>query len=352
MHFSIGSRRIGPNEPTYFIAEIGSNFDQDLGRAKHLIHLAKDSGADAAKFQHFTASTLVNDSAFKSLGKFSHQSSWSDSVYDVYDNASLNIAWTARLKSECDAVGIDFITSPYSLDLLSACVPYISCIKIGSGDITHIPLLKECISFDLPMLIGTGASSILDVQRVVRTLSASVPLCLMQCNTNYTANPNDYQYQHIRALNLYRRLFPDVFLGISCHSKSPLPVLAAVSLGASVVEKHFTDDCSRPGPDHSFALSANEFRSMVDQVRDLEVILGLEDKSVQLNEQQTYFAQRRSICIKHYLPSGHIITEADLDYLRPYLPNSFHPYQVDHIIGRVLAIDLPPQTVLLPEHLN
>jgi len=352
MSFKIKDKFIGSKHPTYFIAEIGSNFDQDIERAKYLIQLAKDSGADAAKFQHYTAESLVNDSGFNQLGKLSHQEKWNKSVFETYDQASLALEWTEILKEECDKVGIHFLTSPYSYSLLKSCVDYIPCIKIGSGDISNTPFLEKLNKFNLPVLIGTGASSIEDVSRAYELLRNDLPICIMQCNTNYQADEKDFQYQNILTLNQYKKLFPKALLGLSCHCKSPLPVYAAVSIGACVIEKHFTDDCSRIGPDHSFALSPTEFSDMVKNVHDLKSILGTSDKSIQPNEKDTYYAQRRSICLSKDLLKGHIIDPSDLDYLRPYLDDAFHPYEKNHLIGKILAEDLPKNTILKKNHFD
>ena len=352
MEFKIKEKLISYENPTYFIAEIGSNFDQDLERAKHLIKLAKDSGADAAKFQHYTAESLVNETGFNQLGKLSHQAKWNKSVFETYEKASLEMNWTSILKEECDKVGIHFITSPYSYRLLKECVKYIPCIKVGSGDISNTPFLEKLNNFNMPILIGTGASSMEDVSRVYKLFENNLPICLMQCNTNYEANIKDFQYQNIHTIKEYKKLFPKAYLGLSCHCKSPLPVYAAVTLGARVIEKHFTDDCSRPGPDHSFALSPNEFSDMVENVRNLETILGSSIKSVQENEKDTYYAQRRSICTSRYLSKGHKIEYSDLDFLRPFLEDAYHPHQNSQIIGRILAKDVPKHTILKRTHFD
>ena len=139
----IDGRRISKIDPVYFIAEIGSNFDQDLNRAKDLIYMAKNSGADAVKFQHYTAKTLVSDLGFKALGNSkSHQASWTKTVYETYENASLNPEWTLSLKETCTNAGLSFFTSPYAFDLVDLVDSYVPAFKIGSGDITWIEIIK------------------------------------------------------------------------------------------------------------------------------------------------------------------------------------------------------------------
>ena len=137
VEIEIDKKKIGNNCPVYFIAEIGSNFDNDLQRAKDLIYMAKEAGADAAKFQHYTADSLVSDNGFKKISNTnSHQSKWSKSVFETYNDASINKDWTELLKETCEEVGIAFFTSPYSIELVDLVDQYVPAYKIGSGDIT------------------------------------------------------------------------------------------------------------------------------------------------------------------------------------------------------------------------
>jgi len=142
----IERKRISRNDPVYFIAEIGSNFDRDLSRAKDLIYLAKEAGADAAKFQHYTAPSLVSDYGFRQLGsRQSHQAAWKKSVFETYQDASLNRDWTAVLKQTCDQAGITFFTSPYSLELVDYVDPFVPAYKVGSGDITWLEIIEHML---------------------------------------------------------------------------------------------------------------------------------------------------------------------------------------------------------------
>ena len=140
----IDKKRIENAQPVYFIAEIGSNFDNDIERAKDLIYMAKDAGADAAKFQHYTADSLVSDYGFKKLGNsISHQASWKKSVYETYKDASLDSDWTQILSETCNKAGLSFFTSPYSFDLVDQVDQFIPAYKVGSGDITWIEIIKH-----------------------------------------------------------------------------------------------------------------------------------------------------------------------------------------------------------------
>jgi len=140
---NIAGRKIGRGQPTYFVADIAANHDGELQRAIDLIHLSAEAGADAAKFQHFKADTIVSDLGFKALGgQKSHQAKWKKSVFEVYQDASVDLDWTPHLKKSCDKAGIHFFTSPYAPDLVDAIDPYVPAYKIGSGDITWLEIIE------------------------------------------------------------------------------------------------------------------------------------------------------------------------------------------------------------------
>ena len=141
---TISNKKIGGNNPTYFIADVAANHDGDMDRAKYLCLLAKDCGADAVKFQHHNCDKYVSDYGFKNLGnKSSHQKSWKKSIYEVYKDAEVSTSWTKTLKEHCDKIGIDFFSTPYDLDMVDHLDEYVDCYKIGSGDISFEPMLKK-----------------------------------------------------------------------------------------------------------------------------------------------------------------------------------------------------------------
>lgn len=185
----LGSKNIDQNS-LYFIADIGANHDGSIDRAIELIYLAKEAGADAAKFQNFQANKIVSKKGFDSMkGKLSHQSKWKKSVFEVYQDASISKDWTKILKDTCDKVAIDYFTSPYDLESVDLVDPYVDLYKIGSGDITWLEIIDYIIKKDKPVLIATGASSDEDVKRVMEfSLKRTKKLVLMQCNTNYTGD--------------------------------------------------------------------------------------------------------------------------------------------------------------------
>jgi N-acetylneuraminate synthase len=343
MEIRIGTHVIGNDHPTYFIADIAANHDGSLERAKLLIRLAKEAGADAAKFQNFQAAKIVSDYGFKSMGgQVSHQAKWKKSVFEVYKDASVPFDWTPILKEECDKVGIDYFSSPYDFESIDYLDPFVPAYKIGSGDINWPESLVYIARKNKPVLLATGASDMGDVQRAVNTILAINPeLVLMQCNTNYTASLDNFNHIHLRVLTTFHSMYPNLILGLSDHTPGHASILGAVALGARVIEKHFTDDNNREGPDHAFAMNPKSWADMVQNTRQLERALGSGDKFVAENEQQTVYLQRRCLRAARDLKAGEVISRQMIDVLRPVAKGAILPYELDAVIGTKVLIDLP-----------
>lgn len=340
--FKIEDKWVGHDHPTYFIADIAANHDGDLERAKDLIHLAAQAGADAAKFQHFKADTIVSDHGFKSLGgQQSHQASWKKSVFEVYADASVDLGWTPALKETCDKAGITFFTSPYAFDLVDAVDPYVPAYKIGSGDITWTGIIEHIASKNKPYILAAGASTFDDVERAVSAaLAKNDEFALMQCNTNYTASLENFKYIQLNVLKTFREMYPGLILGLSDHTPGHATVLGAITLGARLVEKHFTDDVARVGPDHKFSMDPATWREMVDRSRELEAALGSGLKRVEENERETVVLQRRAIRLARDVAAGRPLGEQDLEVLRPCPPDGLEPYHLPAVVGKSLRRDM------------
>lgn len=349
--FQLGSAWIGPAESTYFIADIAANHDRDLDRAKRLIELAKDAGADAAKFQNFQAAKIVSRHGFDRLGgQLAHQAKWKKSVYEVYEDAAINKDWTPSLREHCDKVGIEYFTSPYDLESIDLVDPFVRAYKIGSGDITFTEVLVHMAKKGKPLFLATGASTLEDVREAVATLRAAAPntpLCLMQCNTNYTGSLENFRFIQLNVLKSYALLFPDALLGLSDHTPGHATVLGAVALGARVVEKHFTDDNDREGPDHPFSMNPAAWRDMVDRTRELELALGTPEKRIEENERQSAIVQRRALYFTQVVRAGESIEDAHLEALRPAPTHSVAPNRRVQALGLRAPKDYAVGDVLL-----
>jgi Sialic acid synthase len=334
----IGEARISATDPTWFIADIAANHDGDLNRARDLIWRAKEAGADCAKFQHFLADKIVSAHGFDHLGgQVAHQAKWKRSVVDVYDAYHTRRDWTEALVETCRAADIAYMTTPYDLEAVETQTPHVPAFKIGSGDITFEPLLRAVADVGKPVLLATGASTMDEVEVAVDTLlEHNRDLVLMQCNTNYSGSEENFACVNLRVLQVFALRWPGMPLGLSDHTPGHEAVLGAVALGARVIEKHFTDDNGREGPDHAFALNPATWRAMVDATRRLEASLGTGIKQVEENERETVVVQRRAVRLVGDLPAEHPLEAGDLECLRPCPPDAIDPRNLHRLIGRKL----------------
>jgi len=270
-----------------------------------------------------------------------HQQAWKKTVFDVYRAASVPWEWTEQLKTACDEAGVHFFSSPYDLEAVDMLESFVPAYKIGSGDITWIEALRHVASKGKPVLLATGASDLADVERAVSAIiSINRHLLLMQCNTNYTGTAENFRFVNLRVLRAFRSMYPRLVLGLSDHTPGHAAVLGAVALGARAIEKHFTDDRSREGPDHPFSLEPRMWREMVDRTRELEQCLGDGQKIVEPNELETIVVQRRCLRATRDLSAGTVLGEKDLEALRPAPRDSIFPFQRGQVVGRRLTRNL------------
>lgn len=249
------------------IAEVGSNYNTDIELAKKYIYAARDSGADAVKFQTLRKDKLV---APKTL----LNETWADNpVYHGFSNLELHDDWHYTLKSTADECGIEFISTPFYLEAVDLLEKVgVTTYKIASGDITFLPLLETVGRTGKQVILSTGASSLKDIEKGLNVLASagSAEVVLLHCVSNY---PPCWDEMNLRAMVTLKEEF-DLPVGISDHTPGNIIPIAAVALGASVIEKHVTFDRSLPGPDHPFSMTTGEFADMVHQVRLLEQALG------------------------------------------------------------------------------
>jgi sialic acid synthase SpsE len=354
MSFYINGSLISEHSKPYFIADIAANHDGSLERAKMLIELAAESGADAAKFQHFRAEHIVSDYGFKELGsKLAHQSAWSKSVYEVYKSASLPWEWTPILKKTADDCGIDFFTATYDLEAIEHVNEYVSAFKVGSGDINWHESIKKMIEKKKPILVATGASTLDEVKQVYQLLThGNAEFAIMQCNTNYSGEPINIKFSNLLTILQYKELFPNTILGLSDHTPGDVTVLGAISLGARVIEKHFTDRTERVGPDHKFSMDPKTWKDMISRSNLLFESLGDGQKKVEDNEIDSRIVQRRALRFNKDLSVGQIITRNDISILRPAPRNSITPNQLNIILGAELIRDVTREQIVSFEDFN
>ncbi len=349
----IGNKTISDRGPVYIIAEIGSNFDGDFNRAEALAKLAKEAGADAFKIQNFLAPKIVSDHGFKNL-QVSFQAAWDKPVTEVYRQAEFPRNWLGELAEYCRQLGIDFLSSPYdqeAVDLLAQLK--VPAYKIGSGEIDNLELLKYTALKGLPIILATGASTLSEIKQAVEVIyqTGNRDLLLLQSVTNY---PSPVEEANLLAMVSLKKQFKTL-VGYSDHTigfkgggndilDGLTVALGAVALGAVVIEKHFTDDRSRRGPDHPFAMEAGDFAKMVKAIRSMELALGDGVKKITAAEKETVIIQRRSVYAITEIKAGQKLTSAMVEYLRPAL--GLRPPEIKKILNLPAKRDISQGEVI------
>jgi len=320
----IAGRPVGPGYPALIIAEVGSNFDRDIEKAKKLVDLAKECGADAIKFQSFAAEKIINRASFEEGSDAEFQKKWKKSVWEIYKEAEFPREWHREIVDYCKKRGIMFLSSPYdkeAVDLLDEID--LPAYKIGSGDVTFLQLVEYIAKKGKPILMGVGASTMSEIEEAVEVIRKhNNQLILLQCVTNY---PSSFEDANVKAMKTLEDAF-NVPVGYSDHTSGSVVPVLSIAFGCCVIEKHFTDDKTLPGPDHSFALNVDEFRQLVTDVRNAEAALGSPIKKIYPSEEKTKIVQRRSLFAKTDIQKGTVITEDMIGILRPWkglLPKYF-----------------------------
>jgi N-acetylneuraminate synthase len=327
----IGDKWIGEEYPAYFIAEIGGNFDGSLDKAKRLIDAAKESGADCAKFQSFSTPLIVSEGGFSRMHLEGVHGTWGRTVSEVFKDAEFPLAWHKEIIDYCKSVDIDFTTAPYFREAVDLCADLnLPFIKIGSGDITWLEMIDYIARKGLPVMLATGDATLSEIDEAVRTIEATgnKNLVLMQCITNY---PSKIDSANVNVLKTYQSAF-DVLTGYSDHSPGHVVALASVVIGGRVIEKHFTLNKKDKGPDHPHSMEPQEFKFMVDSIREVERAMGNTRKEVVAEESETVYVQRRCLYANKDISPGHIMEEDDIAVLRPALGIS--PKYKSIIIGK------------------
>ena len=328
---------VGVGHPAYIIAEIGANFDKNIDKAKRLIDAAKEAGADCAKFQSFIAEKIVSENGFKSMKLKGVHGSWGRPVHEVFRDAEFPREWHNEIAQYCKSINIDFSTSPYDYEAVELCMDLdVPFIKIGSGEITWLDMLKFIAEKGKPMILATGDATMSEIDEAIRVIESTgnTQLILLQCITNY---PSLIESANINVLKNYQNAF-NILTGYSDHSPGPVVALGAIALGGVVIEKHFTLSKFDKGPDHPHSMDQNEFKLMVKYIRELESAMGSSRKVVVEEENETVFVQRRSLYSTKIIPKGKIIEESDVVELRPAL--GVLPKYRGVVVGSTAAKDI------------
>lgn len=342
--FELGGRLVGPGHPTYVIAEAGSNHNRDLDTAKRLIEVAAESGADAVKFQTYTAEGLYSrHTPTMSYLEDSALLKKQESVWDLIKRVEIPWEWHQYLADHARKHDIDFLSTPFqeeAVDLLESIdVP---AYKIASYEVNHLPLIEKCARTGKPLLLSTGMASLGDIERALDTANAAGAdqVAVLHCAINY---PPRFEDLNLNAIGTLASAF-GVPIGWSDHTMGHTADVVAVTLGACVVEKHYTLSREQEGPDHPFALEPDELTAMVTAIREAEAALGVSIKRVTEAESEMYALGRRSLVAARDIAAGSALTREDIAVKRPGTGVPVH--ELDQVVGRRAAREIGADEIL------
>jgi N,N'-diacetyllegionaminate synthase len=318
----------------YVIAEIGVNHNGSTDIARQLIDVAVTAGADAVKFQTFTADDLVTPAAAKARYQVVNTKDDS-SQYAMLKSLELDADSFRQLRDYCREKQIDFLSTPFSFAAVDQLAEMdVAAYKVSSGDLTHLPLLRHIAKTGKPIILSTGMGNMDEIAEATAAIRAegNQRIVLLHCVSNYPAMPQEC---NLTAMNTLSAAF-DVPVGWSDHTQGSAVSLAAVGLGACLIEKHFTLDANMPGPDHAASLEPSELQDLVAQIRTVSLARGNGVKRCMPSEAETAKVARRSIVATRDLPPQTRLTEDDFAYLRP--GTGFTPAQVGMLIGGVTRV--------------
>ncbi len=344
--FTIGQRSIGPGHPCYVIAEMSANHGNDYDLTVRTIHAMKESGADAVKVQTYTADTITlnceRDPFIVRGGTL-----WDGrTLHELYQEGCMPWEWQPKLMQIANDLGMDFFSSPFdttAVDFLEAM--NVPMHKVASFELVDIPLLQKISATRKPVIMSIGMATLEEVEEAVKTLreAGSGPLVMLKCTSAYPADPAE---MNLRTMHDMAERF-GLPIGLSDHTMGHTVPVAAVALGACVVEKHFVLSRSQPGPDSSFSMEPQDFRAMVDAIRIVEKALGRVSYEPSAKDHKMR-AFRRSLFVAADMKAGDAFTEKNLRSVRP--ADGLHTRHLSGLIGKKAATDLQLGTPLKWEH--
>lgn len=341
----LGGKRIGPGNPCFVIAEAGVNHNGHIDLARELVRLAARAGADAIKFQTFSAERLVTASAPKAAYQ-AVRTDPAESQREMLKRLELGTEEHRLLMADCRREGILFLSSAFdedSADLLEGLG--VAAYKVPSGEITNLPYLRHLARKQRCLIVSTGMSTLDEVGEAVAAIraAAEVPLVLLHCVSLY---PAPAAASNLRAMATLRRAF-DVPVGYSDHSEGWAVTLAAVALGADMIEKHFTTDRTLPGPDHATSLEPDEFQTLVESIHAVGTALGDGTKRPIPEESVTAAVARKSVVAAADIPAGALIVREMLTVKRP--GTGITPGKLEWVVGRHARIAIAAGSVITAE---
>jgi len=331
----IQSTTINDKSPCYVIAEIGHNHQGDLNKAKALFHAAQECGVNAVKLQKRDNRNLYTHALYDSA--YSNENSYGDTYGAHREALEFGRAEYVELQKYAADLGLAFFSTVFDFASADFCADLdMPAYKIASGDLRNTPLLKHVAQFGKPILLSTGGGTMEDVWRAYDTIAPLNPqLCIMQCTANYPVEPEE---MNLRVIHTFRETFPDCIIGLSDHQNGIAMAVVGYTLGARVIEKHFTLNRAWKGTDHSFSLEPVGMRKLVRDLERARVALGDGVKRVLPSEAKPLFKMGKKLVAARDLAAGVILTRADIAIKSPN--DGLPPYELAHLVGRTLKRSL------------
>lgn len=335
MKVNIGGNTIGSGYPVYMVAEMSANHCGRFETAVDIIHAAKESGADAVKLQTYTPDTItlnISNDYFRVKGTI-----WEGQLlHSLYERAYTPWEWQPELKRIADEIGIDIFSSPFDLTAVDFLEDIgMPAYKIASFELVDIPLIRKVAQLGKPVILSTGMASLCEIEEAVNTIrhAGNQQVILLKCNSAYPAPPEE---MNLRTIPHLGQTF-DIPIGLSDHTIGPETAVAAVALGACMIEKHFTLSRNKESPDAAFSIEPEEFRELVAAVRKTEKSLGrvLYETTAKEKDSKRY---RRSLFVAMDMTRGERFTDHNVRSVRP--ADGLHPRYLDDIKGRTAAYDI------------
>jgi len=348
MTFRIGARSIGKEFPCFIIAEAGVNHNGNIGLAKELIIKAKEAGADCIKFQTFKADMLASVGAPKANYQLKTTDPY-ESQIDMLRKLELPYEAYPELLELCKKIDINFMSTPYNEeDVIFLEKLGVNAYKLASMSIVEPSFLRFVANKRKPLIMSTGMATLKEVMEGVSAVlsTGNEHVMILQCTTNY---PTELDDVNLNAMITMKNA-TNLLVGFSDHTQSNIACIAAVAMGASVIEKHFTLDKALPGPDHSSSYTPDEFSLLVKEIRDSERVLGVSTKSPTLTEQKNIEGMRRSVAARVDIPAGAKINKDMLTLMRP--GTYILAKDMENIIGRTVNKSLKSGAFILATDLN
>lgn len=345
-NIKLGRKIIGDNGGVYVIAEMSANHEGDFNKAIDIIHGAKEAGADCIKIQTYTPDTMTID-CDNEYFKINEGTWKGETLYNLYKRAYTPWMWQEKLKDEADKIGIDFLATPFdrtSVDFLESI--NVKFYKIASFEITDIPLIKYIASKNKPIIVSTGNATFEEIKEAVKTIEKyHKDICLLKCSSSYPALTED---MHLNTIKHLKDTFNTV-VGLSDHSLGEISSICAIALGAKVIEKHFCISRNIKSPDACFSMEKDEFKKMVQHIRQAEEALG--DVNYRISEEESKNLRfRRSIFAIKDIKKGEVISEENIRVIRPSF--GLEPKYYYLVLGKLAIKDINRGTPISWEVLN